>query len=174
MRAFALLLLVLPAGLAFVGAGDTNAKPIASFTLKDAAGKPWALEAQKKHKATVVIFLGTQCPVNNAYAPKLGELYKEYAGKGVQFIAINSNAHDTVETIAEHAKKYAIPFPVLRDEQHVGADRFGAERTPEAFVLDDKLMVRYRGRIDDQFGVGFQRPAPTRRDLAEALDEVLA
>jgi hypothetical protein len=33
--------------------------------------------------------------------------------------------------------------------------------------------VRYRGRIDDQFGVGFQRPRPTRRDLAEALREVL-
>ena len=34
--------------------------------------------------------------------------------------------------------------------------------------------MRYRGRVDDQFGFGIHRPAPTRRDLATALDELLA
>src|SRR5262249_42454145 len=42
-----------------------------------------------------------------------------------------------------------------------------------AFVLDANRAIRYQGRIDDQFGVGYKRTAPTRRDLAEALDEVL-
>src|SRR5262249_19339099 len=46
--------------------------------------------------------------------------------------------------------------------------------TPEAFVLDARGEVRYRGRIDDQYGVGTMRPKPTRRDLAEALTELLA
>ncbi len=43
------------------------------------------------------------------------------------------------------------------------------ERSPEVFVLDERRLVRYRGRIDDQYGVGVQRPQPTRRDLAIAL-----
>ena len=48
------------------------------------------------------------------------------------------------------------------------------KRTPEAFILDAKGKIVYQGRIDDQFGVGFQRPQPARHDLAEALKETLA
>src|SRR5207237_3933479 len=119
-------------------------------------------------------FLGTQCPLNNQYLSRLAELHKEFAGKGVQFLAINSNVQDTPQRIAEHAQKYQIPFPVLRDEANKVADLFDARRTPEAFVLDAKHVIRYRGRIDDQYGIDYQRPTPTRRDLAEALTDVLA
>ena len=160
--------------LSFLGAGDAPAGKIASFKLKDTAGKSWSLDDAKGAKAIVVVFLGTQCPVNNAYVPKLIELHKEYADKGVTFAAINANEHDTPQMIAEHAKKFAIPFPVLRDEKQSVADRLGAQRTPEVFVLDGDLGVRYRGRIDDQYGIGFQRPAPTKKDLVEALEAVLA
>jgi peroxiredoxin len=155
-------------------ADSSPPRKIANFRLKDTSGKTWSLDEAKHSKAIVVTFLGTQCPVNNAYAPRLVELRKEYAAKGVAFIAINANDHDGPAAIRDHARKFAIPFPVLRDENHVVADRFGAERTPEAFVLDSEFVVRYRGRIDDQYGVGFQRPQPSRRDLAIALDEVLA
>src|SRR5581483_764026 len=54
------------------------------------------------------------------------------------------------------------------------AAAFGAKRTPEVFLLDAGRAIRYHGRIDDQYGVGFRREAPTRRDLREALDELLA
>src|SRR5262249_32120319 len=67
-----------------------------------------------------------------------------------------------------------LPFPVLKDADQKVADLFGAKRTPEAFVVDATGAVRYRGRIDDQFGIGFQRAKPGRRDLAEALTEILA
>jgi peroxiredoxin len=175
MRFFAgAVLLVSLVALHTLAQNSDPAKKVTGVRLKDTTGKTWALDELKDKKAIVVVFLGTQCPVNNAYAPKLAELHKEYADKGVQFLAVNSNDHDTPAAIAEHARKFSIPFPVLRDEKHLAADRFGAERTPEAFVLDSELNVRYRGRIDDQFGVGFQRPQPTRRDLAEAIDEVLA
>src|SRR5262249_31348808 len=65
-------------------------------------------------------------------------------------------------------------FPVLKDFDGRAADAFGATRTPEAFVLDANRVIRYHGRIDDQYGVGFRRDKPTRRDLQEALDAVLA
>jgi peroxiredoxin len=152
----------------------TLGKKIDRFTLKDAAGKTWALADLNDKKAVVVVFIGTQCPINNAFMPRLAELHKTYAAKGVQFFAVNSNRQDDVQRIAEHAKEHTIPFPVLRDEGGALADRFGARRTPEAFVLDGTRTVRYHGRIDDQFGVGFQRPQPLRHDLAVALDEVLA
>ncbi len=148
--------------------------PVANFRLKDTAGKIWSLDETKDRKAVVVVFLGTQCPINNAYLPRLAELCRTYEPRGVQFVAINANDSDTPAAIAEHARAHKLPFPVLRDEAQVATDRLGAKRTPEAILLDGKRQIRYRGRIDDQFGVGFQRPEPTRRDLVEALDEVLA
>jgi hypothetical protein len=78
-----------------------------------------------------------------------------------------------VAKIAGHAQEHKLPFPVLKDPANVVADRFGAQRTPEAFVLGAKNKVVYQGRIDDQFGVGFKRSAPTHNDLAAALDAVL-
>ena len=131
--------------------------------------RPWSLDVDAKDKkAVVIVFIGTQCPINNAYMPKLVEMEKEYRGKGVQFVAINSNEHDKLDTIANHAKKFGLTFPVLRDDKHLVANRFGAERHPTAFLLDGEHKIRYEGRIDDQFGIGYQRKEPTRRDLAIA------
>jgi peroxiredoxin/mono/diheme cytochrome c family protein len=147
---------------------------IAPFTLPDAAGKAWTLPDRKLAPLVVVVFTGTACPVNNAYMPVLAKLHQEYAGKGVAFVAINSVPVDDAKATAEHAKKVGLPFPVLKDAKQQVAERFGAECTPEAFVLDADRAIRYRGRIDDQNGIGFKRPVPTRRDLAVALDELLA
>jgi peroxiredoxin len=155
------------------GTGNLG-KKVEDFSLKDQHGKAVSLSAFKDKKALVVVFLGTECPINNAFLPRLAELSKEYGPKQVQFLAINSNRQDTAKVVAEHARKYAIPFPVLKDQRNVIADRFGARRTPEAFILDGGRKIRYQGRIDDQFGIGYQRAKPTRRDLAVALDEILA
>jgi hypothetical protein len=54
------------------------------------------------------------------------------------------------------------------------ADQFGATRTPEVFLLDKARSVVYHGRIDDQYGVGYIRDEPERRDLNEAINQLLA
>ena len=149
-------------------------RKVADFSLKDALGHVVALADFKDKKAIVIVFTGTECTVSNAFMPRLAELNSKYASKGVQFLAVNSNRQDTPARVAEHAKLYAVPFPILKDAGNVVADDFGAQRTPEAFVLDADRSIRYRGRIDDQFGIGFKRAQPTRRDVATALDELLA
>jgi len=168
MRPLAVCLLVL--------AGPTFADPprVKSFTLKDVTGKDVSLADHKDAKAVVVVFLGTQCPINNAYLPRLAELHKTYSEKGVRFLAVNSNRHDDAARVAAHAKEHKVPFPVLKDDGHRVADQFRAERTPEAFVLDPAGTVVYRGRIDDQFGYNHRADEPRTTDLANALDDVLA
>ncbi len=129
----------------------------------------------KDKKAVVLVFLGVECPVSNLYLPVLAELHKKYHGKGVAFLGINANSQDGLERVAAHARRHAIAFPVVKDAGNKLADQSGARRTPEAFVLDTGGSILYQGRIDDQFGIGYARPGkPTRRDLAAALDEVLA
>lgn len=169
-----LAVVILTSSVASAAQADLPARPVEDFCLPDISGVSRWLHEFRDARAVVVVFLGTECPINNAYLPRLAELHAAYSSKGVQFLAVNSNVQDGLARVAEHARKHGIPFPVLKDDGNVIADRFGAERTPEVFVLDGARRIRYRGRIDDRFGIGYQRPQPTRHDLAVALDEVLA
>jgi thiol-disulfide isomerase/thioredoxin/mono/diheme cytochrome c family protein len=148
---------------------------IADFKLPRSGGGDWSLVKETtRAKAVVVLFLGTECPVNNAYAPVLAALHEKYGPKSVVFVAVNSNQQDDAAAVAKHAREFGLPFPVLKDEAATVADRFHAERTPEAFVLDGSLTARYRGRIDDQYGQQVKRPKPTHQELVDAIEAVLA
>src|SRR5262245_56140299 len=170
--------LVVRIGLVSVALGSLQARadsPALDFSLPDVrTGKPVAMADFKDRKAVAVVFLSTTCPINNFYAPRLAELAKLYEAKGVQFLAINSTRVDSAKDVADHARKYELEFPVLKDSASKVADLFEAKRTPEVFVLDEKRSVRYRGRIDDQYGYDFRRTKPTKQDLIDALDAVLA
>jgi mono/diheme cytochrome c family protein/thiol-disulfide isomerase/thioredoxin len=122
----------------------------------------------------VVAFLGTECPLARLYGPRLGKMAETYAGRGVRFIGIHSNGRESLEEIAHYQRETKISFPLLRDRQQRAADLFQAERTPEVFVLDQEGRVLYRGRVDDQYGIGYARSGPTRHDLQHALDQLLA
>ncbi|MFO0945780.1 MAG: thioredoxin family protein, partial [Planctomycetota bacterium] len=156
------------------GPGVNVGRKIDDFRLQDFRGASHALSDIPKEKLVVVAFLGTECPLAKLYAPRLNELAQEFETKGVQFVAVLSNRQDAIKEIEHFAKKQEISYPVLKDAGNAVADQFGAERTPEIFVLDQNRVVRYHGRVDDQFGVGYLRPAPTRSDLKEALNELLA
>lgn len=147
---------------------------VAEFRLNDIHRRPKALADFKDKKAFVVAFIDTDCPLVNLYIPTLAAMHKEYDGKGVQFIAINSSGHDTFIATAAHAQDHRIPFTVLKDFDQRVADAFGATRTAEVYMLDKDRTIRYHGRIDDQYGLNFRKEAPTRKDLQIALDELLA
>ncbi len=147
---------------------------VADVGLTDLAGKHRTLGEFKANKAIVVVFVGTECPIANLYFPTLTALQDHYAGRGVQVLAINSNDQDTLADVVEHARERKLTFPVLKDVGQVAADAFAARRTPEAFLLDANRAIRYRGRIDDQYGYTYRRAAPTRTELKDALEELLA
>lgn len=162
-----------------VDAAEANrvGKTIESFSLHDVYGKMRSLDELADAKLVVVAFLGIDCPLVKLYAPRLEQLADEYAGRGVAFIGINSNRQDSPTQMANFARRYGLSFPLLKDPDNAVADQFEALRTPEVFVLDDQRVVRYWGRIDDQYGIGdatgYARPKIHRRDLAEALNELL-
>jgi thiol-disulfide isomerase/thioredoxin/mono/diheme cytochrome c family protein len=149
-------------------------KKIDAFTLRDYRGAERSLSEFADRRLVVLAFIGSECPLARQYGPRLAELAKEYEPRGVAFLGINSNQQDSVSALGQYAKQSGITFPILKDVGNLLADRVGAQRTPEVFVLDAERVIRYGGRIDDQYGIGFNRPAPTRRDLATSLDELLA
>jgi mono/diheme cytochrome c family protein len=167
--------LLVTAGAA--AAGETTAvgtKVANAGTLRDLRGGRRALHGFTGKKALVLAFLGTECPLSNLYLPGLLDLEKQYRPKQVQFLAVYPNEHEDLDQVAVHAYDRRVPFPVLKDVGQKLADALGVTRVPAVVVLDGDFTLRYRGRIDDQYGVSFRRPKATRPDLAEALEDVLA
>lgn len=144
---------------------------VPAFTLKNHDGKEFSLNnVLKENKLTVVMFISTECPVSNAYNDRMGKLFETYTRKGVSILAVNANKAEDVKTIAVHAKEHGFKFPVLKDEKNKIADLYGAEVTPETFLIDRKGKLLYHGRIDDNRKVDNVQS----HDLSAALDAVLA
>jgi peroxiredoxin len=117
-------------------------KQMADFELKNYQGTSYKLSTFSKNKLTVVAFLGADCPLANRYAARLAELAKVYEPRGAAFLGIDSNQQDSLAQLAQLAQVHKLPFPLLKDPGNVVADRFGAQRTPEVFVLDAGGVVR--------------------------------
>ncbi len=151
---------------------------VTEFALKDLQGVTHSLADLQDSPLVVVAFMGVECPLAKLYAPRLSELAEEFRQRGVAFLAIDANTQDSLAEMAHFARTYQLSIPFLKDPGSTVADLFAAERTPEVFVLDRQRVVRYRGRIDDQYGfqtgVGYQRPQAEKRDLAVAVEELLA
>ena len=94
------------------------------------------------------------------------------------FVGLDANQQDSLADMTAYARKYGVKFPLLKDRDGAVADQFGAVRNPEVFVLDDQRVIRYRGRVDDQYGLGagsgYARTALKQRNLGQALDELLS
>ena len=145
----------------------------APLVLVDSGGAKQTPLAKDDRKATVLVFLMSDCPVANAMAPELSRMSTEFGARGVRFFAVY--ASETAKEIARHRAEYKLPFPGLLDPKCQLARSAGATRVPEAAVYASDGKLLYRGRIDDRaIKLGRMKPAPAKRDLRDALDAVLA
>jgi len=168
------LIITLTVALTFFPVPPAAGAHVADFTLKDSSGQSHSLAAYKGKQAIVIVFVGTECPLANLYLPTLTKMHQTFSARGVQFLAINSNDQDSAAEVAAHARERKVPFPVLKDPAHRAATALGARRTPEAFLLDPQRVIRYHGRIDDQYGYTHRRAAPAHTELKDALEDLLA
>jgi hypothetical protein len=124
---------------------------------------------------TVLIFLSTDCPVSNRYAPEIKRLHQEFTARGLRFQLVYPNPLDDAAAIRRHVQEYGYPDIARPDRDHALVKTAGATITPEAVVFDAQQRIVYRGRIDDRFvELGRERAAATQHDLRDALTAVLA
>jgi peroxiredoxin len=142
---------------------------VSDFTIKNYDGNSYTL-SQNSNGYTVVMFWSCECPFVQPYTERISNLAKDYSAQGVTFWAVNSNNTESTERVKEHASEKGYPFPVLKDDGNVVADQFGAQRTPEVFVIDKNMTLVYHGRIDDDKDAS----KVTTSDLKNALDELIA
>ena len=161
--------------LSLAATGALANAPSLHFSLQDASGKTYTDAAVAQHKATVILFVATDCPNANTYAPVMARLYQEYSPRGVLFLNVYSDPSETPATIRKHDADFKIAYPGLLDPHQTLARQTGARSTPEVVILAPDGHELYRGRVDNRFvDFGKTRFQPTKNDLREALDEVLA
>ncbi len=125
-------------------------------------------------EATVLLFVMSDCPISNRYAPEVRRIHDAFAGR-VAFWLVYVDADRPVADLAEHRASFGYPFTAVRDAEGALAAAAGATVTPEAAVWDAAGRLVYRGRIDDRFvSFGVTRAAPTTRDLHGVLERIVA
>ncbi|MEM4311926.1 MAG: thioredoxin family protein [Nitrososphaerales archaeon] len=149
---------------------------VIGFNLKGVDGKFYRLEDFKGKRAIAIAFTCNHCPYVKAYEDRMIAIQRDYESKGFQLIAINSNddkkyPEDSFENMVIRAKKKGFNFPYLRDETQKVVSSYGAQVTPEIFLLDENFIVRYHGAIDDNYS----DPKKVKRHyLREAIEALLS
>jgi peroxiredoxin len=143
--------------------------------LPDTEGRDQALAGDGEASATVVIWTCNHCPYALAWHDRLADVARDYAGRGVRFLAVNSNdaeryPADSPQAMRERVASEDWPFPYLHDADQQAARAWGAQVTPHVFALDSQHRLRYEGAPDPDYG----DPVHEAVWLREALDEILA
>jgi len=147
------------------------------FSLPDAHGKTWSMTQIASGKPLLVVFACNHCPYVIHLRSALGALATEFLGRGVNFVAINSNdsqSHpdDSPEHMPAFAQSAGWYFPYLIDATQQVAHAWHAACTPDFFLIDAAGKLAYAGQFDSS------RPKSetpiTGSDLRTALEAVIA
>jgi peroxiredoxin len=144
-------------------------RQVPDLALTKADGGMLQLGSLKERKAVVLALFSATCPISGKLAPELARLEKEYSKEQVAFLLIDTSSSDAKEFITSHA----LSSPVINDGGKALQLALAATTTTEVFVLDSARTLVYRGAINDQYGLGYSKEAPTKHYLREALDSTL-
>jgi hypothetical protein len=134
-----------------------------------------SLEQPAAGQWTALLFVRTDCPVSNQYAPEIRRICAEYGSKGLQCLLVYADAHDGEAAVRQHRADFGYSLPALRDPGHALVAHAGATITPEVAVFAKGGNMVYRGRIDNLYTeLGRPRQQVSERDLRDALDDLVA
>jgi thioredoxin-related protein len=167
--------LVTLGALLFVWFAPARALALAEFSGPQNADvkeeDPWIVA---RGKVVVLIFVRTDCPIANRYAPEIQRLRDAHVANAA-FWMVYPDKKETPEVIRDHQREFRLTLPVLRDADRRLTKRAEVSITPEVAVFDAKGRLVYHGRIDNWFeDIGRARPAPTTHELADAIAAALS
>lgn len=125
-------------------------------------------------KITVFLFVRTDCPISNRYAPTIQEMSSHF-GKSAEFFLVYPIRSESPVQIRKHLKEYRYQITALRDPDLELVRAAHVRVTPEAAVFAPDERLLYHGRIDDWYTeFARPRPAPTTHELFSAVEASIA
>ena len=123
--------------------------------------------------ATVLVMTSTSCPLSRRWVPVLAGLESTWADRGVRTILVDVQGNDGVEDLRRLLREGGYEGEAIHDPDRRIATALGASTTTEAFLIDDRGTIRYRGAVDDRIGLGYTRAEPRITPLVDAVDAVI-
>ena len=152
------------------GAPATQSNVSGALDLKGQSVNPFAVS---DGKPLVLIFVRTDCPISNRYAPTIQAVNKKYAGAALLML-VYPDRSETPQDIEKHLHDYGYTIAAVRDTQHSLVKLSEVEITPEAAVFSGDGQLVYHGRIDNWYKeFGHARSAPTTHELDDAIQAAL-
>ncbi len=145
------------------------------FELPDTEGSTHSVGEPTGDRATLVYWTCNHCPYALAWHDRLIEVAREYGEQGLRVLAINSNdakkyPDDSFAAMKERVKTEGNwPHPFLHDESQDVAKAYGVKTTPDLFLFDEDLKLRYRGAPD----ADYEDPSQEAAWLRAAVDDLL-
>jgi len=159
---------------ALASLGPAAARPGEKSFAEDLRGKAVDPLASSSGHVAVLLFVRTDCPISNRYAPEVQKLSEEFRGRA-NFWLVYPDRSESASEIQSHLHEFHYALPALRDTRHELVRRAEATITPEAAVFDRTGRLVYHGRIDNWYEeFGRSRPAATTHELRDALLAALA
>lgn len=141
---------------------------------EDLTGKAVDPFAKPSGRVVVLLFVRTDCPISNRYAPFVQKLSEKFQGKA-NFWLVYPDAAEMPAQIRAHDQEYRYSIPALRDVHLELVKRAQATITPEAAVFSAGGKLLYHGRIDNWYeDFGRSRQAATTHELEDAVAAALA
>ena len=146
--------------------------PDLKFT--DINERSFSLSDLREKRAVVIAFTNTTCPLCKKYAPTLASLEKQFAERQVAFVFVNATSNEKPDAIRAAIQSHGWSGSYVQDSDGAIARALGATHTTDAFVIDARRTLVYRGAVDDQYGFGYSKETPRAKYLTAALDAALA
>lgn len=128
------------------------------------------LLAEGRGKVLVFVFVRTDCPISNRYAPVLHQIQKQF-GQAAIFRLVFPDKNEAPDKIRKYLRDYGYDVPAIRDLDHALAKRTMARVTPEAAVFNQRGELVYHGRVDNLYErIGQARRAATTHELSDAIE----
>lgn len=167
MKCRAALLLL----LAGCGSASPRSVPASAVDLDGRPQQPLSVADGELH---VLLFVTTDCPIANSYAPEIAAMARDWAALPVRLYLVHVDPDVDRQAALQHARAYELPRPILLDPAHQLVQACGITTTPEAVVFDHRGL-QYRGRIDDAWTeLGASTTPAQHRELQEAVAALLA
>ncbi len=162
------------AGARSTRAAEADRAAVRFLSALDLEGRAHRIGNGEDYRAVALVFLANECPVAREYVPELNRLAAALADQPVKFFGVIGGTGTTRREAADFQRQFKIEFPILFDASGELTEALAPTHVPEAFVLDAKAQVVYRGRIDDMYAeVGKKRPSVTTHELVDAIAAVL-
>ncbi len=147
-------------------------KQVPDMPLHGVDGRDHSLHQTDGRRGTVVVVRDPECPVSRSYGPRIAQLARQYDHAGFGFLFIYPSETLNSDQRSNDRATLGVQGIFVDRGSFALAEALGVKSTGDVFILDADHRIRYRGAVDDQYGLGYTRDIATRHYLRNALDDI--